>query len=248
MSDTIEKISTVARPGMNALLEDVFGLNVRGLRTLKDLFIRPKRVFDSARQIDWANTHTPTIRLTFSLITVYMLLSFFWAAEDGALYQGLYLQLEALSETNPNLPPVDVMIEGWFAGYSVIYPFAYMIMHFLFASFLFVWGKGISWTTRLRMYFGLLSMGMTVALLTTLFLPLITVNELLVFTVGVLGLQFVLYCVTYVRAMAGTFSVGALVWRTPFIALSILIMDFVIGMVTQVISGIWIGASYAASG
>ena len=89
-------------------------------------------------------------------------------------------------------------------------------------------------------------MGMSVALVSTMLLPLITVDELLIYTLGVMFLGLVLYCVTYVRAMSGTFSVGALLWRTPLIAVLILIMEFIIGMITQLISGIWIGVSYAS--
>ena len=64
-------------PTFDSLIEDVFGLNVRGLKTLTQLFAGPKKVFDSARVADWRSRYTPTLRLTFSIITVYMLLSFF---------------------------------------------------------------------------------------------------------------------------------------------------------------------------
>lgn len=241
MRETIQSISTAAQPGFNALLEDVFSLNVRGLQTLSDLYARPKRVFDNARVIDWANQHTPTIRLTFSLITVYMLLSFFWAAEDGPLYQMLFNQLEALKATQPDLPPVDEMIQGWFAAYSFTYPFVYMIVHLLIGSLVFMWGKGTSWTTRIRMYFGLCAVGMSVALITTTALPLISLEQMGIYTVATIVVGLLAYGVTYARAMAGTLSVGALIWRAPFIALFITIIDVIIASLTTFGSGVWVG-------
>lgn len=241
MRDTIETISTAAKPGFNALLEDVFSLNVRGLQTLSDLYARPKRVFDNARIIDWANQHTPTIRLTFSLITVYMLLSFFWAAEDGPLYQMLFTQLETLRAAEPDLPPVEQMIEGWFAAYSFTYPFVYMFVHLLVGSLVFLWGKGTSWTTQLRMYFGLCAVGMSVALITTAALPLVSVEQIGIYTLATITIGLLAYGGTYARAMAGTMSVGALIWRAPFIALFITLVDVIIATLTTFGSGVWVG-------
>lgn len=40
-------------PDFDALLSDLFGLNIRGAKTLGDLFARPKAVFESARVYDW---------------------------------------------------------------------------------------------------------------------------------------------------------------------------------------------------
>ncbi|MEL7393228.1 MAG: hypothetical protein AAFN06_11365, partial [Pseudomonadota bacterium] len=177
----------------------------------------------------------------FSLITVFMLLSFFWSAEDGPLYQGLYSQLEVLRETQPDLPPAEVMIEGWFAAYSFSYPFIYMILQGLFGSFLFVWGKGTPWTTRLRMYFGLCAIGMSIALLTTTLLTLIKPEQLLAYTALTISIGLIAYALTYARAMAGTLSVRALIWRTPFVAFYITLIDFLIGGVSVFASGVWVG-------
>lgn len=241
MREKIDTISTVARPGFNALLEDVFGLNVRGLRTLKDLYVQPKRVFDNARMVDWANQHTPTIRLTFSLITVYMLLSFFWAAEDGPFYQTLYSQLEANRAANPDLPPVEEMVDRWFAAYSLTYPFFYMLTHGLIGLVVPIWGKGVSWTTRLRMYFGLCAMGMSVALFVTLLMPVLNASILPIFFLFALLAGLLVYGLTYWRAMRGTFSLAALAWRAPFMAIFITFVDILVGFLTTFGSGFWVG-------
>ncbi|MEM9179610.1 MAG: hypothetical protein AAGA89_07855, partial [Pseudomonadota bacterium] len=81
--------STRDRPDADALVADLFGLNVRGAKTLAHLVTQPAKVFASARVNDWQGQYTPTMRLAFSVLTVFSLLSFFWAAEDGVLYQTL---------------------------------------------------------------------------------------------------------------------------------------------------------------
>jgi len=245
MANTIDSIGAVARPGFNALLEDVFGLNVRGLRTLRDLYVSPRKVFDSARVIDWANQHTPTIRLTFSLITVYMLLGFFWAAEDGPLYQSLLAQLEVLVERNPELPPAEDMAAGWFAAYSFAFPLIYMIVHFFVGSVLFVWGKGSTWTTRLRMHFSLLAVGMSLSLFSMVVLPFLTTDHLMYYTIATLGAGFIAYIVTYVRGVSDVHSGFKLWWRALFTGVIVIIADLFIALLTQFGSGIMIGRNLA---
>ena len=71
------------QPTLDSFIEDAFGLNIRGLKTLWHLIIAPKRVLESARVTDWRERYTPTLRLTFSVITVFMLLSFFGLQKMG---------------------------------------------------------------------------------------------------------------------------------------------------------------------
>ena len=174
-------------PTLDSLIEDVFGLNLRGLKTLGHLFAAPKVVFESARVADWHNRYTPTIRLTFSIITVFMLLSFFWAAEDGVFYQSILAQLEDAAASNPDMPPPEQVLESYFAAYSVAYPFVYMFIHTLIASVVWLWGKGTGWVARVRLYFGLLAVGMIIALLSMIFMPLIEREILSIYMLIVMG-------------------------------------------------------------
>ena len=248
MTDHAIDQSASDKPGLDSLIEDLFGLNVRGLKTVGQLFIAPGKVFETARVSDWRRKYTPTIRLTFSIITVYMLLSFFWAAEDGVMYQSLYSVLsDAAAASDATVTPAEIRedVEIAFAAFSFLYPFVYMLMHGLVGSLVFVWGKGTGWVTRLRLYFGLLTVGMTIALITTFMMPLLSLDQLVYFTMFGMVISVIAYGLTYVRGMWGKGSTIGILFRAGCIAVLISFVDIIASGVTGLLAGVWVGINNA---
>lgn len=240
MNDHNQSRISAVQPGLDALIEDVFGLNLRGLKTLGQLFTGPKKVFDSARLTDWQSRYTPTLRLTFSIITLFMLLSFFWAAEDSAIYQTILAQLTEAAARNPDLPPPAEILDSYFAVYSFFYPFAYMVIHMAVASLVWMWGAGTGWVTRLRLYFGLLAVGMTFALLSMTLMPFMEAEKFGIFTLISMSVGYLAYGLTYMRGMAGMFSRIRLLIRAAAISLIISIGDILVAFGAGIGAGFWI--------
>ena len=228
------------QPTLDSFIEDAFGLNIRGLKTLWHLIIAPKRVFESARVTDWRERYTPTLRLTFSVITVFMLLSFFWAAENGTFYQAILAQLEQAAQTRPDMPPPDQILDAYFAAYSFSYPFIYMLVHALFGALIFLWGRDTPWVTRIRLYFGLLAVGMTFSLFSMMAVPLIDRDLFAAYTIVSVGITYLVYGLTYVRGMWGSYSMIGLVLRALTVALIISIADIVVSLGSGVGASLWI--------
>lgn len=248
MTNATNSRDDVKEPRLNSLIEDLFGLNVRGLQTVGQLFVSPKFVFESARVSDWRRKYTPTIRLTFSIITVFMLLSFFWAAEDGMMYQTLLeLFSEIAAASGESISPEQIRrdIDTTFAAYSFMYPFIYMLIHGLVGSVMFFWGKGTGWVTRLRLYFGLLAVGMSVALISILVTPLLTKEMLLPFTYIGMAITLLAYGLTYARGMWGTASISGVLVRAVSLALIITIVDAIVSSLAGIGAGVWVGATNA---
>jgi len=232
--------ATAPQPNLDSFIEDVFGLNVRGLKTLWQLVIGPKTVFESARITDWRSRYTPTLRLTFSVITVFMLLSFFWASEDGIIYQTILAQLEEAAKTNPDMPPPGDILESYFAAYSFAYPFVYMLIHSLIGAVVFLWGPRTSWVTRIRLYFALLAMGMTFSLFSILLMPMIEREGFGLYTLVSMGLTYLIYGLTYVRGMWGSYSPVGLALRALAVAFIISIGDIIISLGSGIGASMWI--------
>ena len=235
---------TKARPGQDkpdfdSLIADLFGLNVRGAKTLYHLFAFPKRVFESARVYDWQSQYTPTMRLAFSILTVFSLLSFFWAAEDGVLYQTLLAQFSEAFADDPDAPDVNLMIDAMFAGYNFIYPFAYMIIHALVASLVFIWGKGTSWVARIRLYFSVASAGIAISVASILFMPLVNIELVWIASSIGMALSFLAYIIIYARGMAGNYSTAGLMWRAFSIANIVVIADLTVAIVAGTGGSMW---------
>jgi len=227
------------KPDFDSLLADLFGLNVRGARTLWDLFARPKRVFESARVFDWRSRYTPTMRLAFSILTVFSLLSFFWASEDGVLYQTLLARFSERLAEDPNAESVNAILSATFAGYNFIYPFAYMLVHTIAASVLFVWGRGTPWVARIRLYFGVASVGIALATIFVFAMPFLSLDLIVVSTVLSILASVIVYVIVFARGMNGEFSALGLYMRAVFVALFITVADLVAASLAGIGAGQW---------
>jgi len=138
-----------AQPGFDTVFEDLFGLNVRGLKTIWRLIVRPDVVFKAARHPKWLETYTPSIRLVFFLVTLSVVTRFVWASEGGYVFEQMAERL-ALRTGGP-LPQEDVrsIVERTL----IAFPFISMASTIFFALMLNIWGKGTSLVLRLRYYF-----------------------------------------------------------------------------------------------
>ncbi|MEL7032726.1 MAG: hypothetical protein AAGL97_01685 [Pseudomonadota bacterium] len=237
--DSDPKFSTGDRPDLDALVADVFGLNVRGAKTLAHLVTRPAQVFASARVNDWQGRYTPTMRLAFSILTLFSLLSFFWAAEDGVLYQSLRDLFADAFAGQPNTPPVDAFISAMFAGYNFLYPFTYMLVHSLIASCVFIWGKGTPWVARIRLYFSVASIGIAMSVLSIVVMPFISTNLMWVWTSVGLAAGFLAYIFTYGRGMRDHFSTLGLFGRGIVLAIIVTMTDFAVAIIAGTGAGYW---------
>jgi hypothetical protein len=72
------------RDDVNDAVEDALGFNFRSVKTLFDLFVRPRRVFESYAARDRV-TYTPAIRIFFGLIGLQVLTSVIWGGWEGIL-------------------------------------------------------------------------------------------------------------------------------------------------------------------
>ncbi|MEM7327803.1 MAG: hypothetical protein AAF437_03625 [Pseudomonadota bacterium] len=239
MRDDTERRSPGEKPDLDALIADMFGLNIRGIRTLVDLFVRPVNVFESARTFDWNSKYTPTMRLAFSFLTVFSLLSFFWAAEDGVLYQTLFDVFSDGFADRPEAPPVADWIKTMFAGYNFIYPFTYMLVHSLVGSCLLIWGNGTSWVARIRLYFCVASIGIAFSVLSIAVMPFISPSFMWTWTTMVLAIGFAAYLLTYGRGMRGRFTLWGRLWRAILLAITVTLTDFIVAIIAGTAAGSW---------
>ena len=227
------------RPDVDSLLSDLFGLNIRGAKTLGGLFANPVSVFESARINDWQLKYTPTMRLAFSILTVFSLLSFFWASENGALYQSLLQQVQNADGADFDSVAAKELVDAIFAGYSFAYPFAYMIFHSLIGTMVIIWGRGTSWVARIRLHFAVVSVGLSLSVASTFLMPFIRPEQVGIYTLIGVVVGLIAYVLTYIRGMSPTYSGFGLWGRGVLLSVTITITDFGIALIASYAGGYW---------
>ncbi|MEM1391285.1 MAG: hypothetical protein AAGG45_09410 [Pseudomonadota bacterium] len=227
------------QPGLDDLLEDVFGLSLRAGTTLSHLLTKPAQIAAAARSPSFKDTYTPTIRLTFSLLTLMMLLSFFWAGENSPFFELLRNIVESSAPEGTPDPVIDSLAKDFFAKYSVVYPVIYLIFQGTVGSLVFVWGNGTPLVARLRLYFSILAIGMLWALISIGFVAMTNLEMNTTYLISALLITFLIYSLFYSFLIEGTHSGSAKIWRAVLIAIIVLIADNAISTLSAVTAGYW---------
>ncbi|MEM5516748.1 hypothetical protein WNY37_07290 [Henriciella sp. AS95] len=237
------------KPGWNDMAEDIFGLSVRGLVTMRDLVIRPSLVFDAARRPDWLQRYTPSIRLVSSLVALMLVLRIFWAGEDSAMYQSVLEQIEEVAPTISADGGSTALADNYFAAWAIVFPLTYLAVQFLAAMCVRIWGKGVPQVTRIRLYFAAIVPGVILANLSLIATPLIGPAQLALFTTLYMVVCGLAYGATaYLGLKSSYASPLSRLWRGALFAVIVLLADTIASISSSVLGGIAAGQFHLATG
>ena len=254
---TDETRSAPGRPvrddvGWDDLTEDVFGLSIRGLVTIRDLAFRPARVFVAARQTRWSRRYTPSLRLVASLVALMLILRVFWAAEHTMMYQNVLQMLELAAERNPEIGDPTELAPLYFSAWALSFPFVYFVLHVVSGLLVRIWGRGTSTPVRLRLYFAALVPGLCFSIVWLAIFPWLPTGLALAVGMIVVTLAAVIYAGTAyfgIRDSAG--SVGTRLWRGALFALVASLTDTLVAISAGVVGSLLMEAlrhGYAVPG
>lgn len=178
--------------GFDDLVEDTFGLNLKGVQSILVLFRKPQAYFEAALDPDWLKTYTPSIRLWFSVTAVIFFFNFLWADTDASTIQAM---ITSLDESGMELPAgvtsetAALTLARWWFGFL---PFTTMAFYLVLGYLWPWWGRPLTATLRIRNVFATVVPGTVLTLFTTLgmawlpaswFLPYYVLVILMVFAV-----------------------------------------------------------------
>lgn len=218
----ISSMQPTEQPGWDAMMEDLLGLNIRGVQTALAIFATPRKVYSAAHSKDWqARTYTPSLRLFISLVMFVLILQAFWGGPDSHLARFQTEVIQAgLNANAPEalLPFIDAR-DIWETS-LVSLPVATVSAMLVASLLLRVWGKGTNTVTRIRFYFLSAIPGWIVS-----FAVSVIANQLTYTTaIFIVGWMFYLIIMTDAfsawRGNAGQHQGMARVWRAGLFAVT----------------------------
>ena len=199
MSDDESKRLKSREVGGDDLIEDMFGLNLRGLKTLWVMFVSPRRGYEAARSPDWMDrSYTPSIRLLFSLLAVMTATRFLWAGADSSIHALVDGQVSAIEELG-SPEERSAFTEHIIDYFLLLFPFSFMLTQAIAGSLLRVWGKGTNTIVRVRLYMLAMLPNATFTLFALPLMTLMTVPQQTEFSLALIALTFLIDFVTVMR-------------------------------------------------
>jgi hypothetical protein len=191
------------RGAVDDTLEDAFGVNLRALRTLRDLVVRPNAVFSSYAANDRV-TYTPSIRLFVGLIAVQILISVLWGGYAGLLLSQ-WQQPNVNGEALENLfgAPLEVVAEHYGNAAPFLHATVVGLFTALSAFLVGAFNKSLGWVARVNITFAVLSGGTIVGLLVMIIAALTDSLSYLNWTPVII---FFAYWIFFVRGAPGVLA------------------------------------------
>ena len=138
---------------LDAVAEDLFGLNLRGLRSVRAAWTEPRRYYDAARSLDWSGRFTPSIRLWLSFFALYSALKFWWIGGNGGMieaYAAGFAKAGVIVPTGRTIQDIGREAVLWVFGVIPIL----QIVTMMFVSMVFpFWGEPTTLALRQRYFF-----------------------------------------------------------------------------------------------
>lgn len=227
------------REDLSDAVEESLGFNFRSLRTLFDLFVRPRRVFEAYAARDRV-TYTPAIRIVFGLIGLQVLVSVLWGGWQGLLTR----QIESAE------PDIRAQFEAAAGGnlpafidhYADAANFAQPILVALFTSLsVFVLGwlrPQLSWPSRMNIAMGVMAVGSVIGLFSMLFAA--SPNFQMWLWLGT-GAVVVAYFVTIFRGAPGVIadSAAGAFYKSLIYTIALMLLVFTAGFVLSIVCTIY---------
>ncbi|MAL09603.1 MAG: hypothetical protein CMF74_08065 [Maricaulis sp.] len=182
-------------------LEDILGFNFRSLRTLRDLLIRPRRVFETYAVRD-RETYTPSLRLWLGIISIQVLFSVIWGGYGGILLSQWQSQPES------TIASIETAMGGSIEAIAGYYGDVATLLHAIvvggstaFSAFLIgVFNKSLSWAARINITFGILTAASVIGLLMLIVAAITGTMAFLNWSIALIAL---IYWITFARGAPG---------------------------------------------
>lgn len=233
------------REDLNDAVEDALGFNFRSVKTLIDLFVRPRAVFLSYAARDRV-TYTPALRLWFGLVGLQVLVSALWGGWEGLLTRQFAEMDPATRASFEQYAGGDLTV--FIQHYADATSFLQPIFVALFTSlsvFVLGWFRPqLSWPSRLNIALGVLAAGTVIGLI---MLPLLAFSEMQRWAWAPTVMVSLVYFLTTLRGARGVIAdTTAGVWTKSIIyTLTLMMLVMLAGFIMAIVCAFYAVAMMA---
>ncbi len=236
------------RVGSDEFFYDIFGVNLKGLKSIWTLIKRPVDYFEAATLPDWGGKHWPSIRIWLGLMGILVALQFIWASDSSemtAMFQMLaMIPGESLVEPMArdgftlDLSELDRAELGKtaFKRWVFIYPFFFIAAMCALALIFRAWKPAVSFVVRLRYIFAIIVPASVFGILSTLAMVNISGQAYMIVSFLSMPIMICLYAITAYRGPFYKLDTGERIGLSLVIALLIFSALFLAQFISMIIA------------
>lgn len=242
MSNKTGKVSGLS---LDAVSDDLFGLSFKALRSVRVLWLQPRKYFEASKQADWGGIYTPSIRLWLSFFALFSALKFWWIGDNVGMIEAFATGFENAGLVLPEgvtYEEVGRETVLWvFSTVTVLQAIAMVLLSLVYSA----WGEATTLAQRQRYLFAVIVPGASLMPISMTLMMLVPGAWLTAYGIG---LAVVTYLVDFLSGYRGGFaevSGFARVWRAALLAFILVIVNVLLSIGTQIAGILTVGQRFA---
>jgi hypothetical protein len=222
------------RVSADDIVQDLFGLNLRGLRSIWTLVVRPRHYFEAATYADWQGRFTPSVRLWLSLLAIFSLLKVWFISADSPLvaaYADGFRAARVMPVEGETFESLGQAAALWTFG---LVPFLQFAAMFLIATIYPIWGEKTNFALRQRYLFGIVTPSATLGLFLVIAMVLVPPSLITAYAFAMAAVSFIVDTVTGARGVFGSRGAAGRLWRAALLALAVATLNIAVNVLAQI--------------
>lgn len=229
---------------MDTMAEDLFGLNIRGVRTLGTIWVHPRRYFQAAKAQDWEDKYTPSIRLWLSFFALFSALKVWWGSHNDGLieaYAAGYAQAGLPLPQGMTYEDIGTEAILWVFSLWPVLEIVSMILLSLVYPF---WGERTSVSLRQRYLFAVIVPNASLMPLYLIVMMFVPAGMQALYALMLAPVTLLINFQTGYRGAFGQVSGMGRVWRAGLLALTVVMLSVVMSLIATVVGIMVISQKY----
>ena len=232
---------------VDALSEDLFGLSFRALRSVKTLWITPRRYFDAAKTFNWLDSFTPSIRLWLSFFALFSALKVWWLGSNEGMitaYAEGFAQAGLLLPEGVTYRDIGKEAVLWIFGLIPVLQILCMVLLSLIFPF---WGERTTIALRQRYFFSVIIPSASLMPLLMTIMMFVPSQALTFYGIALAVITLLIDFQTGLRGGFAKVSGFQRVWRAGLLALIVVATNVGTSVIAQIYGIIVTGQRYGVS-
>ncbi len=238
--------------GFDNLIGDVFGLNIKGLKTIWTLFRHPEKYFKAAKTAEWENDYTPSFRVWFGIMAITTGLQFIWGSKTSPFYNAFLKQISAVPEQYKRghshggkhdtshityeAFDADAITQIYLKWYFVFTPFMIIVCFALLALIFRAWGEKLTYVVRIRYLFASIVTGSFIGLVWALGSITVPQDHFMLINLAGTFLMFGAFIYTIYSGAFASVETGERIGRTIFTTFMLILFYIISIMAASILA------------
>ena len=229
---------------LDAITEDIFGINLKGARSILTLWVSPRTYVEAAHHADWQDRFTPAIRLWLFFFALFSAFKVWWLGNGDGMIEAWATGFREAGLPLPGGASYEDIAREAICRLFTFLPILQILATFGIALIYPYWGRPTTLALRQRLFFATIVPSASLMPLVMTVMVFVPSRGLMAYGLGLAALTFAIDLVTGYRGAFAKFRRWGRIWRAALLAFVVVGLNVFLSVATQIAVILWMNWKY----